>query len=337
MTDAPMQELAEASEPLSVDSAAALLTRSMEQERAAPREPNGQFAAKQAEKVEEKPEDKVVDLKTGKPPVEAKEEPPAEEDDEDLEFELPPEKEGAEPQKLKLSALYDGYTKAQALEKEIEQLRSQSKTVPAEYQTALQETIQTRGRYLEGLDFLKKTINPVRPSLEMLDPANAKYDPDGYRFQAQKFDQDRALLYKIDQDARASREQQEQQQDILNKAHSARETAALHKAWPESKDDAVLKRVAEGLARDYGFTNDEIQNISDHRQLLVIRDALELRALKAKQADAVKVVRAKPKLVKGTARSTTDPKATARTNAMSRLQATGSMDAAAEFVKGLMK
>lgn len=334
MTDAPMQELAEAAEPLSVDSAAALLTRSMEQERT-PRDTNGQFAAKQAEELPA--DDKVVDLKTGKPPVEAKEAAPDEEDDEDLEFELPPEKKGAEPQKLKLSALYDGYTKAQALEKEIEQVRSQSKTVPAEYQTALQETIQTRAKYLHDIEIIKKAITPVRPTLNMLDPNSDKYDPDGYRFMAHKFDQDRAILGKIEADRVALQKQQDEQQDILNKAHSAREMEALHRAWPESKDPATLRNLAVSLVKDYGFTNDEIENIGDHRQLLVIRDALELRALKAKQADAVKVVRAKPKLVKGTARTTTDPKATARTNAMSRLQATGSMDAAAEFVKGLIK
>lgn len=339
--DAPSPELAEPQGAMSVDSAAAFLTKSLENG-SIPRSDTGQFAPRakpDAAPVAEdaKPvDDKVVDLKTGKPPVEAKAEE-AVEDDDDLEFELPAEKEGEEPKRLKLTQLYEGYEKAAKLEAELEEARTATKTLPAEYQTGLQEILQTRAKYLEEMDVIARAINPVPPSLDMLDPNSAKYDPDGYYAMARKFDQDRTILAKIKQDRETKEKQQAEQQAILNKAHAAREWEALYRAWPESKNPEVMKRVIDGLANDYGFTKEEIENIGDHRQLLVIRDAIELRALKAKQADAVKVVRAKPKLVKGAARTTTDPKATARTNAMSRLQQTGSMDAAAEVLKGMFK
>jgi hypothetical protein len=330
-----MQELAEPAQAFSVDSAAALLGKSMSSAEIA-RSSDGKFTSKTSPETAETPVDdpaKVIDLKTGKPAEVAK----VEEDDEDLEFELPPEKEGEEAKRLKLSQLYEGYEKAAKLEAEIEQVRSQVKTVPAEYQTQIQETVQARAKYLEGLEMMERMVNPRQPSLDMMDPNSPKYDPDGYYAAARKFEQDRELIGAIRADRAKVSKAQEEQQSILAKAHVAREMESLNRAWPESKDPAALKRLADSLINDYGFSNEEIENISDHRQLLVVRDALELRALKAKQADAVKVVRAKPKLVKGAARSSTDPKATARSNAMSRLTATGSMDAAAEVIKGLLK
>ena len=294
----------------------------------APRAPDGKFAPKTPAETAEKAETeaaKVVDLKTGKPAEVAKAEAPAE-DEEDLEFELPPEKEGEAAKRLKLSQLYEGYEKASKYETEIEQLRTQAKTVPAEYQSQLQETMATRSKYLEGLSVIEKMVNPQAPSLDMLNPSHQSYDPDGYYAGMQRFERDKQVLAAIKNDQTRLTKQQEAEQATLAKAHSARELEALHRAWPESKNPETLKKVAETLAKDYGFTNSEIENIGDHRQLLVIRDALELRALKAKQAEAVKVVRAKPKLVKGAARSTTTGPSPAKSAAMGRFEQSFSLE-----------
>lgn len=291
----------------------------------APRAPDGKFAPKAPAETAETEAAKVVDLKTGKPPEAAKAEAPAE-DDEDLEFELPPEKEGEAAKRLKLSQLYEGYEKASKYETELEQLRTQAKTVPAEYQTQLQETMATRSKYLEGLSVIEKMVNPQAPSLDMLNPNHQSYDPDGYYAGMQKFERDKHMLAAIKNDQSKLTKQQEAERETLTKAHVAREMEALHRAWPESKNPETLKKVAETLVKDYGFTNTEIEAIGDHRQLLVIRDALELRALKAKQAEAVKVVRAKPKLVKGAARSTTTGPSPAKSAAMGRFEQSFSLE-----------
>lgn len=330
-------EAAQTAAPFTMDNAAAAMSKALGGEEPA-RAPDGKFApktpAETAEKAETEPA-KVVDLKTGKPAEVAKAEAPAE-DDEDLEFELPPEKEGEQAKRLKLSQLYEGYEKASKYETELEQLRTQAKTVPAEYQTQLQETMATRSKYLEGLSVIERMVNPQAPSLDMLNPSHQSYDPDGYYAGMQKFERDKQVLAAIRNDQAKLTKQQEAERETLTKAHVAREMEALHRAWPESKNPETLKKVAETLVKDYGFTNTEIEAIGDHRQLLVIRDALELRALKAKSADAAKVVRAKPKLVKGAARPTTNPNESARSNAMNALRQTGSMDAAAAALKGLI-
>lgn len=335
MNDQPMNETVEAA-PVTVDSAAALLSKAMNQELV--RAPNGQFAAKDsAETVEtentEEPA-KVVDLKTGKPAEAKKAEEPAVED-EDLEFELPADKDGEQPKRLKLSQLYEGFEKASVLEKELEETKARFSTVPEEYQTQVRATMETRSKYMESLRVMENFINPRQPPTDMLNPASQNYNPDAYYDAMQRFERDTKALSAIKTDMQRMERAQAEEQSVLMKAHVAREAEALHRAWPEAKNPETLKSVAKALVKDYGFSNEDIENISDHRQLLVIRDALELRALKAKQADAVKVVRAKPKLVKGAARSSTAPNEAAKANAMTRLSQTGSIDAAAAALKAL--
>lgn len=319
--------------PLSIDSAASLMGRALNP--AQDRAPNGQFQAKASEEAT-KDDAKVIDLKTGKPAEEAKVDESV--DDEDPEFEIPAEEDGKEPVRRKLSQLWEGFERAEKLSKELEEVKTSAQRIPAEYTTQLEETVKTRGDYIKGLEAIARMIQPQRPSLEMLNPNSDKYDPDSYYHLARKFDADTEHLRR----ARAGIEEENKRQladtEVLTKAQSARELEKLKAAWPEfDKDQKVRQTVVKEMAETYGFTLDEINAISDHRHLLVVRDAMELRALKAKQADAVKVVRAKPKLVKGAARSsTTDSKAAARSNAMAELQATGSMAAAAKALSGLI-
>lgn len=320
--------------PLSIDSAASLMGKALNP--GPDRGTNGQFQAKAPAEEAPKDDAKVVDLKTGKPAEAAKTEAVEEEDD-DPEFEIAAE-EGKEPVRRKLSQLWEGFERAEKLSKELEEVKTSAQRIPAEYTTQLEETVKTRGDYIKGLEAIARMIQPQRPSLEMLNPNSDKYDPDSYYHLARKFDADTEHLRR----ARAGIEEENKRQladtEVLTKAQSARELEKLKAAWPEfDKDQKVRQTVVKEMAETYGFTLDEINAISDHRHLLVVRDAMELRALKAKQADAVKVVRAKPKLVKGAARSsTTDSKAAARSNAMAELQATGSMAAAAKALAGLI-
>ncbi len=329
------QPQTETGAPLSMDTAAALMGKALNP--GPDRSENGQFKGKDEPAVEGNDDAKVIDLKTGKPPEAPKTEAVAE-DDEDPEFEIPAEKEGEQPVRRKLSALWEGFERAEKLAKEVEDLKVSATRVPAEYQTQLQETIKIRSDYMKGLEQVARVITPVEPPLDMLDPASERYHPERYYELRRKFDSDRKNLRELAAEHQQLKKQQDEEQATLAKARSAREQEALSKVWPEFvKDQAVVESVAKALIQDYGFTTEDLNGITDHRQLRVIKDAIELRALKAKQAEAVKVVRQKPKLVKGAARTaTTDTKAATRSSAMAELQATGSMAAAAKALAGLI-
>jgi hypothetical protein len=331
-------------EALSLDKAAQILGDSLKDDapKGREREPNGQFAKRERQADDE---NKVVSLRPGqtdKAALDQKTEDPApdaakaEAEDEDPEFEFEPEAEGKEPVRRKLSELVEAYEKASTLEKEIETLRSQAGQVPEEYTTGLQETLQARATYIKGLEFVSKLFNPQPPNVAMLDQNSASYDPDGYRSAYQAYEQAKAAVERIRSEHEQLVKDQEAEQSALMKAHLAKEAAALHKAWPEIRSPEVAKQVAETLKRDYGFTDQEIAATSDHRMFLVIRDAMAFRASKAKEAEAVKVVRKLPKLVKGAARSTTDSKAAGRSQAMARLAESGSIHDAVKAIEGLI-
>lgn len=333
----PSFDFAAPTEALSLDKGAQILTESLKAERE--RTPNGQFAKKTDQgEISEDPDNKVVDLKTGKPPEKAVEEPAKSEaeEDEDLEFEFPPEEEGKEPTRRKLSELVAGFDKATALEKENEELRTKATEVPAEYATGLEEVVKARAQYMRGLEYVSKLFQPQAPNVAMLDPNNPSYDPDAYRAAYQAFEQSKKAVEQIRTEYETASKEQKEQQAVLLKAHLAKEAAALYKAWPEAKNPELAKKVREDVKRHYGFSEQEIEATTDHRMFLVLRDALELRASKAKQAEAVKVVRQKPKLVKGAARTTTDTKAAGRSQAMAKLAQTGSIHDAVKAVKGLI-
>jgi hypothetical protein len=337
--EAPNAEIAATNQALDVSNAAALLTRAQSPDNTQERGADGKFVAKQQEGNPPAIEDpaKVVDLKTGKPPVEPAVDAAAAEtaEGEDDYFEFPADKEGEAPRKVKLDDVLAAYEELPKLKTELETVRK-SAPPPADYVTALQDVVQNRAKYLQGLEVVSQILQPRDPSIEMLNPQHQSYNPDQYYALKSKADQDRAAIANIEAQKKQHQEQQDRQQADLMKYHVAREIEATEKAWPEWKQDATRRNVADNLRSTYGFTDQEIGNIGDHRQLLVIRDALELRALKAKQAEAVKVVRQKPKLVKGAARTTTNPRAAQQSNAMQAHAQAGSVDSAVKALAGLI-
>ena len=323
-------EVAPSQSALSISEAAAMMGRvrtGAEQ----PRAETGQFQAKEKEAEPEKqPVDKVVDLKT-KQPVKA-EEPPAEEEEEYFEF--APEKDGEAPRRVKLDDVLAAYEELPKVKGELEKV-SKVQPPPEQYVQAIEEAVRERTKMINSLQMLQQIINPQEPSLEMLNAASDKYDPDGYYAAKTRAEQQRADLRAINAEMKRQSDKADEETAALGRAHSVRETAALLKAWPEFEKEQTKRDFIDGL-RGFGFKDEEIGKISDHRQMLVIRDALKLRALEAEKAKAVQVVRQKPKLVKGAARSSTDSKASARSTAMERLRATGSEEAAAQALKGLV-
>lgn len=340
----PSFDFAAPTEALTLDKGARLLGDSLADDvpKGREREPNGRF--KGAEKPAED-ENKVVSLRPGqtdKAALDQKTEDPAPDEnkahsaEDDIEFEFEPEAEGKEPVRRKLSELVEAYEKASTLEKEIETLRSQASQVPAEYTAGLQQVVQDRGRYLQSLEYVAKLFNPAEPDPNLANPNHPNYDPQSYWAAKEAHDRSKTAIEQIRKEYEAEKAKQDEQTKLLLNAYMAREREALYKAWPEAKSPETAKQVAETLKRDYGFTDQEIAATSDHRMFLVVRDAMAFRASKAKEAEAVKVVRKLPKLVKGAARSTTDSKAAGRSQAMARLAETGSIHDAVKAIEGLI-
>lgn len=199
------------------------------------------------------------------------------------------------------------------------------------------QQLQTEREYVLGLaqQFLPQP--PARPTI------SAQEDPVAWiEYTAAKEDYDekmRAVHYHQQQaEAERQRLQQEQQQALSRNVEAER--AKLLERFPKLKDPAVAQKtqaeITDVFTREFGFTLEEIANVSDARMMSVMLDALEYRKLKS-AAPAVKAkVEAKPPLVKAAKRASPADRQNKELSAMrERLGKTGRRDDAVAILKAL--
>lgn len=107
-----------------------------------------------------------------------------------------------------------------------------------------------------------------------------------------------------------------------NQRTLAREVGLLEKAIPEWADETTrntefAEMVKSGSER-YGFTPEEIAQVTDHRLLLLLRDAAKGAALEAKPVVLKRKTEIKPKLSAGT-KAKANPNAEAHAKALEKL------------------
>ena len=271
------------------------------------------------------------------PVVEAKAEAeaPAEDDPEDL-IEIPGEGEGAEPVRHKLSEVLEGWSKAKQLEAELAEVRK-APAMPPQFEKELVETVQARQKLISVLTELEQTALPPQPSLDLINVNSQLYNPD--QFYRMVTDYQQAVAQR--QHVQAAREQatkeQAEQSKVLAEARYQREWAKATEIWPELKDQNARAKAADDVSKTYGFSAQEIQAIDDARVLAVLKDALAYRSGKAAQETAVKVVKAKPKLVRAAARETQNSKQAQYSTAAQRLSQSHSLEDAAEAIGALLR
>jgi hypothetical protein len=76
------------------------------------------------------------------------------------------------------------------------------------------------------------------------------------------------------------------------------ETARLYDAAPEFRKEETVERLNKWLKDSYGFKDDEIQSVADHRFTLIAEKARKYDALKAKGASKAKQVKESPKVLR---------------------------------------
>lgn len=92
-----------------------------------------------------------------------------------------------------------------------------------------------------------------------------------------------------------------QTQDQQSAASLQMERQALLKACPEWSSDATATKEKQQIAADLkarGYTDADIQGLSNHKAVLLARDAMLYRQMKAANTTTEKQVRAAPKIIK---------------------------------------
>lgn len=295
------------------------------------RDEQGRFKAKETEAPDGEDADKAADSDAGKKASEA-EADPQEQDDEDY-FEIPSEDEGGEPQRFKASEVFEGFKRSHELETELANVKKVTPP-PPDYEAALQETVQARGKYLEALQMFPHLLQLQKPDRDLVNPASEKYNPEEYAAQEQMFLENSQRISAAKQLYDQQFLAQRQEHATLERARATKERAALEEFWPEIKEEGFAATVQSDLERHYGIDADTLNTVLDSRFYRIAKDALAFRKAEAATKQAVKVVKAKPKLVKGQQR--TDQKAARRSDGMARLEKSGSIDDAYDALDGLL-
>ncbi len=256
------------------------------------------------------------------------------ETDEDF-IEIPTE-EGKDPIRAPLSKVLELAAQAATYKEELAKAQ-QSGPLPEQIQQLVQITLVERQKYLDALDQWTAANKPVAPDYDLINPNSPKYDPGAYYEQAEAYRQ------RISQHRAAEAEREkvskvnEEHAKVLRASEHIAARTALLKQWPELSDVTYAQQVQTDLQRLYGIDSKTLDQVLDPRFYLLARDALNSQKQKRAEATTAKIVKAKPKLIKGGARDAapTSAKRSASKH-MDRLSKTGSIDDATALIESLM-
>jgi len=238
-----------------------------------------------------------------------------------------------------LSEIKDSFRatkEAQRFQEKDKAAREQAKAFSEQAQASVKQQLAQAKSLADGLD--EMYLAPFRrvnwDELRTDDPAE-------YAAKRQEYiDTKNAVDGKKQQVLQEIQYYQQQQQSELDEVQGkmlAREREALFEKWPEMANektgDAERSAVVSFL-KSAEFTDEEIGAVSDHRTLLLIRDAMRYRT-QAKQVDAAKkkVIKiGKKVLTPGAAQSKAQAAANRTQPLRDRLRQTGSVEDAAALL-----
>jgi len=217
---------------------------------------------------------------------------------------------------LKQSAAGQGY---------INQRMQEIAQVEKQYKAQAQQLAQQQQQVLQLYQQAQQvgTQPPVPPSTEMFDS-----DPIGYMEQKIKYDEAKqqydAQVMQLQQlQQQQSAAQQQQRQEFL-----AQQAEVLKQHIPEIADPERGEKLKKELVETgvhYGFTESEIQNVTDARYVRALNDALKWRRLQNKKMAATQGEQ-KPVVKAGAKRRAGDGEAATRKKQQQKLRKTGRIE-----------
>lgn len=216
-------------------------------------------------------------------------------------------------------------------------LSEDRKTFEAERQQVSQYAQQVE-QLREYASWYAEQYLPKKPEPFTGDRMN---DPMGYLQWSQKNDewQAHAQAYQqFMQQKTAADEQKKGETDKQFQERRLREAEALGKAIPVFKDPVKGKAAWDAMvagAAEYGFSPEDLDGVVDHRQLVILRDALAYRRIKAKAPQAKEEVARRPPVREGRRAPADQQQTRQKQNLTERLNRPGNFDAGVELLRNL--
>jgi hypothetical protein len=216
-------------------------------------------------------------------------------------------------------------------------LSEEKKTFEAERQQVSQYAQQVE-QLREYASWYAEQYLPKKPEPFAGDRMN---DPMGYLQWSQKNDEWLAhaqAFQQFQQQKTAADEQKKGETDKQFQARRLQEAEALGKAIPVFKDPVKGKAAWEAMvagAAEYGFSPEDLDAVVDHRQLVILREALAYRRLKAKAPQAPTEAARRPPVREGR-RAPADQQQTRQKQQLAeQLNRPGNFDAGVALLRNL--
>lgn len=257
-----------------------------------------------------------------------------------------PEAEPQQPQKHKvkvdgidaevtLEELLKSYSFTAHNTRTAQQLAEQKKQFEQNELAAVRAERQQYATYLDQFAAALKGLAPEEPNWEVL---KAQVTPEVFAAELLHWQQTQKKIAGIE----AERTRVKTEQDADAQAGFAKyvqaEQAKLEDALPELKEPEkakVLRASLREFALGRGFTEDDLKSVTDHRMVLLLHDAMQLKAEKAKAPKIENKIKAAMETAKPGSR-TPAPAKDALKDAKERLRKSGSVDDGAAAIRHLL-
>ena len=297
-------------------------------------------ATSDEEVVEETKEAEEVEEEAPESEEEGQAEEETEEEVEEEELEIVAEEDlkytikvDGEEYEVGIDELKSGYQRQADYTRKSQALAEQRKGTEA-IQSERQQLEQERQMYANGLQMLQEQQTAKLQDFDKVDWETMK-EEDPYQYMLKK-DEYRDAQERVNNAAQQQALIQQEQQSAAQQVRGQfvqQEYARLVAALPEWNDkESTIKKDVQEYAVSVGFRPDEINQLADHRSVLVIKKAMEFDKLTKKVAPKKKAVKKVPKVQKSGRGNSKEDAATEATNKKrARLRKSGKQDDAASL------
>ena len=249
-------------------------------------------------------------------------------DDASLEDPVEPErytvKVNGQESEVTLEDLKQGYSGQKYVQQGMQEVAAAKKEAEAVYAALTNERQQMADLY-QQLQNGQFAPEPVKPTKEDFDADPIGYMQKNLEYEEQKANYDRQMA----QLAQATQQNSVAQQNA-KQAYLQEQMQILQKEIPEFADSTKASKLREQLVAtgksQYGYTTEEISQISDYRAIKVLHDAMKYQdIISGKSKAKVKTSSAKP-VVKPGAKKMATPNAKVRSRQKAKLRESGSID-----------
>ena len=297
--------------------------------------PVDETEVEETEEAEEVEEEAPESEEEGQAEEETEEEVTEEEEfevvaEEDLKYTI---KVDGEELEVGIDELKNGYQRQADYTRKSQALAEQRKDTE-QIQSERQRLEQERQMYANGLQMLQEQQSAKLSKFDNVEwEALKQEDPYQYMIKKDEYRDAQERVTNVAQQQQLVQQEQAQQANQAKSHFVRQEYAKLVEALPEWNDaKSTIKKDVQEYASSVGFRPEEINQLADHRSVLIIKKAMEFDRLTTKVAPKKKAVKKVPKVQKsGRGNSNEDAAAEAVNKKRARLRKSGKQDDAASL------